>query len=540
MVGGWSERSPTFFLILTMKRNLLIFLSAVAALISFSSCEEPEPEYVETELITLDQLRETSVDMVTETDYILNSTFSAQGYTVKLSVYNKGIELASGVYALTKDMDSVGDCVVSVNDGREETVFSSGSVIVKEAENGYSIEFKLAGKTSHTFTYNGPLAHSFDVTPSKNTFFLLEGDVTTTNDQWQTVIISGVTKYSVYVVNQDGKDIARFDLIGNPGLTLAELTGTYTVRSSSSAGTVIAGSYSWWGGGSGSYYVDDEGFSQYITKGEITFSSVMGSDGIEYYSLTGKDISIVAASGHKGAGAVEHLFMAEKPLLGRVERNHTIASTYKNREMKYSIYLPEGYDGVKEFPVLWLLHGYGDDQNSWLDKGFLARFAHQYALEGGREMIIVTPDGLTDFYMGAFENYFFKELMPEVESKFKVKKGREYRTVAGLSMGGHGSLYYGLKYNDMFCYAYAMSPACMFDIKSTIAGKDLSTLPGITIETGLQDQTTNITSVNDIHNNLLNQGVSHDYITRDGGHDWTFWQEALPKALKKSGEVFAE
>ena len=224
----------------------------------------------------------------------------------------------------------------------------------------------------------------------------------------------------------------------------------------------------------------------------------------------------------------------------RAKDSSVIDSKYKNREMKYSIYLPEGYDGVKEFPVLWLIHGYGDDQNSWLDKGYLHRFAHQYASEGGREMIIVTPDGLTDFYMGAYENYFFKELMPEVESKFKVKKGREYRTVAGLSMGGHGSLYYGLKYNDMFCYAYAMSPACMFNIQQVIAGKDKADLPGITIETGIQDQTTNLQSVENIHTTLLNEGVTHDYITRDGGHDWTFWQTSLPKVLKKSGEVFGE
>ena len=85
-----------------------------------------------------------------------------------------------------------------------------------------------------------------------------------------------------------------------------------------------------------------------------------------------------------------------------------------------------------------------------------------------------------------------------------------------------------------------MSPACMFDVKSTIAGKDKSSLPGITIETGIQDQTTYLQSVEQIHNTLLSEGVTHEYITRDGSHDWKFWQEALPKALVKSGEVFAQ
>ncbi len=521
----------------TMKRILPILLSAIAALVS---CEEPEPVYVETDPIILDQLKETSVGMITETDFVLNSIFTGNGYTLNLAVCNKGLALATGVYTLKDEISSVGDCTVILNDGKNDLAFTSGSVVVKDSENGLLLEFKLAGKSSLSFIYDGPLDFSFDVQPSPNTFFVMEGDVTTMNDQWQTIIIGGVTKYSLFVVNPEGKDIARIELIGKPGLSLSELTGTYSVRSSVSEGTAIAGSYSWWGGGSGSYFTDGSGSEQYIMNGKITFSSVKGSDGIEYFSMTGSGLSVTNAGGIKGTGDLSHRFVKEKPLLGRVERNHVIDSKYKNREMKYSVYLPDSYDGVKEFPVLWLIHGYGDDQNSWLDKGFLYRFAHEYASEGGREMIIVTPDGLTDFYMGAYENYFFKELMPEVESRFKVKKGREYRTVAGLSMGGHGSLYYGLKYNDMFCYAYAMSPACMFDVKSVIAGKDKADLPGITIETGIQDQTTNLQSVENIHKTLLDEGVFHEYITRDGGHDWTFWQEALPKVLRKSGEVFGE
>ena len=539
-MGGQQVGHPPSFFNKTMKRYLLYALSVLAALWSFSSCEEPEPEYVETEPVVLDQIKETSATMVTETDFILNSVFSGKGYTVTLSICNKGLSLASGIYTLKDDLAAIGDCNVTVNDGSTDVKYTSGSVIIRDVEGGYSIEFKLAGKTSLAFTYDGPLSYPFDVTPSSNTFFMMEGDVTTMNEQWQTVIISGVTKYSIYVVNKDGKDIACLELIGKPGLTLPELTGTYTARSSSSEGTLVAGSYSWWGGGSGSYFTDGSGVAQYISSGKVVFSVINGSDGNDYYSLTGTGLTLTTASGTKVTGDLAHVFLKEKPLLGRVERNHVIESKYKNRDMKYSIYLPPSYDGVKEFPVLWLIHGYGDDHNSWLDKGQMYRFAHQYAADGGREMIIVTPDGLTDFYMGQYEQYFFKELMPEGESKFKVKKGREYRTVAGLSMGGHGSLYYGLKYNDMCCYAYAMSPACMFDVKSTIAGKDKADLPSITIETGIQDQTTNLQSVEGIHNTLLNEGVWHDYITRDGGHDWKFWQEALPKVLVKSGEVFGE
>ena len=238
----------------------------------------------------------------------------------------------------------------------------------------------------------------------------------------------------------------------------------------------------------------------------------------------------------KFQGAVEF-----KTFVGTVIRDLAISSTYKGRTMKYSIYLPIEYGSGKDFPVLYLLHGYGDDQNSWLDKGLLAKYVDTYERNGGRPMIIVTPDGLTDFYYGAFEEYFFKELIPEIESKYDVIADANHRTVAGLSMGGYGSIYYWSKYSDMFCYAYPMSPAV--DVNGTskiMVGKDKSKLPGLTIETGIQDFVTSLSSVTEFHDYLVKEGIKHEFITRDGMHDWTFWQECLPKVLKKCGEAYKD
>ena len=238
----------------------------------------------------------------------------------------------------------------------------------------------------------------------------------------------------------------------------------------------------------------------------------------------------------KFQGAVEF-----KTFVGTVIRDLAISSVHKGRTMKYSIYLPIEYGSGKKFPVLYLLHGYGDDQNSWLDKGQLAKFVDTYERNGGRPMIIVTPDGLTDFYQGAFENYFFKELIPEIESKYDVIADAEHRTVAGLSMGGYGSILYWSKYPDMFCYAYPMSPAV--DVNGTsrlLVGKDKGKLPGLTIETGIQDYVTSLASVTEFHNYLVTEGINHEFITRDGMHDWNFWQECLPKVLKKCGEAYGD
>ena len=130
----------------------------------------------------------------------------------------------------------------------------------------------------------------------------------------------------------------------------------------------------------------------------------------------------------------------------------------------------------------------------------------------------------------------YDELMPHIESTYKFN-GK--RAVAGLSMGGYGSLYYWSKYPEMYKYAYAMSPAV--DVSGTskiLAGKDKDILPPLTIETGIQDGTTPLSGITDFHNYLVSEGIEHEFITRDGTHDWKFWQECLPKVLKKCGESF--
>ena len=164
-------------------------------------------------------------------------------------------------------------------------------------------------------------------------------------------------------------------------------------------------------------------------------------------------------------------------------------------------------------------------------------------------MIVVCPDALTTFYingyMGNYKTYFFEELVPAIEKEYNVKTDKYSRAVAGLSMGGYGTLYYGLGEPDMFCCAYACSPAVnmgfgypsLYDLATNA---DRSTLPVLTIETGIHDYTTPLKDNTEFHNHLVSVGIAHDFITRDGTHDWKFWQECLPKVLKKCGETFRD
>ena len=235
----------------------------------------------------------------------------------------------------------------------------------------------------------------------------------------------------------------------------------------------------------------------------------------------------------------------------------SIVSIKRNRTMKYTVWLPVGYDEKKTYPFLYLLHGAGDDNNSWIEKGGADKIANQYLADDGVPMVIIMPDALLTFYVnmeevtnpmlqgldqiGHYEEYFFEELMPKVEEQYHCN-GK--RALAGLSMGGWGTLYYGLKYPKMFKYGYAMSPATGIDglpvsLRDLISKQSsTSVFPFITLESGIQDYTVGIQSVRDCDELLTSYDVKHHFIERSGGHDWKFWPVCLEKALVEIGKSF--
>src|SRR5215217_6781303 len=148
---------------------------------------------------------------------------------------------------------------------------------------------------------------------------------------------------------------------------------------------------------------------------------------------------------------------------GKVIEQSTVRSNILNRLVKYTIYLPFDYEtSQRSYPVVYLLHGYTDDHTGWLQFGEINRYADKAIAEGTiPPMIIVMPNGDSSFYINSYdgkekyEDFFIKEFMPSIEKK--------YRGVAGLSMGGYGSLIYGLKYPDLFAAAVPLSAAVWSD-----------------------------------------------------------------------------
>lgn len=221
----------------------------------------------------------------------------------------------------------------------------------------------------------------------------------------------------------------------------------------------------------------------------------------------------------------------------------SVKSNAMKRDMTYTAWLPKDYDKNKSYPFLYLLHGYEDNNQGarhdrcWVDKGNASKIAEDYQKTSGIAMVIIMPNGLDKFYMNdGYEEYFENELMAEVEKKYNCN-GK--RAIAGLSMGGFGTLYHALKYPQKFRYAYAMSPAADASMAGFVdAQADKSVFPAFTMEVGLQDYTVNNNTTKTLYNNLVKKGLTCEWVEREGTHDWAFWKVCLPKALAKAGASF--
>ena len=237
-----------------------------------------------------------------------------------------------------------------------------------------------------------------------------------------------------------------------------------------------------------------------------------------------------------------------------------VHSDLMNTDVKYSIYLPESYDGTKKYPVLYMLHGYGGNNNDWLQDntgsiwaggGTMPAYAREYAEKTGKELIIVAPDGGNNFYCDGFNggpkymSFFFQEFIPYIESTYAIKAEKKSRAIGGLSMGGYGSLYYGTLHPEMFCYVYACSAAINVGVsapdpaqlisQAVSAGK-VKEMPGFTLEIGTEDTT--VGSNDPFINTLAGYGIPYEYITRPGAHDWPFWNACSPKIIHKVLTIF--
>jgi enterochelin esterase family protein len=170
---------------------------------------------------------------------------------------------------------------------------------------------------------------------------------------------------------------------------------------------------------------------------------------------------------------------------GRVDRQRYTSHVVEhlpNNQSAYIVYTPPGYDPAHKggYPVLYLLHGWSDNESAWTLIGRADLILDSLIASGKAvPMIIVMPFGYGDLdfvthgfsvwrdaekvaaNVALFDHALFTEVMPSVESTYNVAKGRENHAIIGLSMGGHESLTVGLNHTDTFAYVGGMSAALM-------------------------------------------------------------------------------
>jgi enterochelin esterase-like enzyme len=226
---------------------------------------------------------------------------------------------------------------------------------------------------------------------------------------------------------------------------------------------------------------------------------------------------------------------------GKVEVVEYESKSVGNKR-KALVYTPPGYSADQKYPVLYLLHGIGGDENEWQRGGHPEIILDNLIAEKKAEpMIIVMPNGraqaddrpgpnamATAPAFGKFDKDLLGDLIPFIESKYSVKKDRENRALAGLSMGGGQSLNFGLANLDTFAWVGGFSsapntkPAAELVPDPEKAKRQLKLL---WISCGNKDGLIRISQ--GVHAYLKEKGVPHIWHVDEHAHDFQHWKKAL-------------
>ncbi len=253
-------------------------------------------------------------------------------------------------------------------------------------------------------------------------------------------------------------------------------------------------------------------------------------------------------------------------------------------DMRYTIYLPPGYDrDERRYPVIYMLHGFSDDDTGWLQFGEADRIAGDAINKGVLPpVILVMPDGKVTWYVDDYagknpwEKMFITEFIPYIEKTYRARTRKEYRGILGLSMGGYGALHIAMRHPELFTASVAFSSGTLPDEAviqmspedyqrwfGTLYGKkDLKGKARITdnwkafsplhlLDSQPMEQLKSVRWYLDVgdddflykgnsalHVKMRDMGLPHEYRVRDGKHSWVYWRTGLLDGLLFISESF--
>jgi enterochelin esterase-like enzyme len=224
-----------------------------------------------------------------------------------------------------------------------------------------------------------------------------------------------------------------------------------------------------------------------------------------------------------------------------------------DRDREAVVYLPPGYEGSSErYPVLYLLHGAGGDERTWIDRQKANVILDNLIADGRlKPLIVVMPYGYTkrleegqrrrgaaDYKtdMEEFAVDFVKDLVPRVESRYRVQADQAHRAIAGLSMGGGQSLAIGLTHPEMFSAVAGFSSAMQIANNPDWGGVDMEAaladakkinenLDLLWVGCGTEDTLFNVNKA--FSEQLTQHGIEHTFRVTLGKHEPVVWSRYL-------------
>ncbi len=229
-------------------------------------------------------------------------------------------------------------------------------------------------------------------------------------------------------------------------------------------------------------------------------------------------------------------------------------STGLQRQMPYRVYLPAKLPRGQRLPVVYLLHGGNGGYRDWSNDSEVARYAAQ-------GLILVMPEGAFSYYQNAalkpedkYGDYLLNDLISDVEARFPAAKGRENRSVVGISMGGFAVAKLALSRPELFVFVGAFSPSIdvcqrrfhlmqwwrltnifgpvgsktrkMSDPFELVQSADPAVTPYIYLTAGEQEPL--LEPNRRFAARLRERHFEFEFHTKPGGHDWNEWDSQIP------------
>lgn len=261
----------------------------------------------------------------------------------------------------------------------------------------------------------------------------------------------------------------------------------------------------------------------------------------------------------------------------RLLEAQVMKSTILQRDLAYAVILPPEYENSQErFPVVYLLHGYGDDETAWYRGGNIQQYIDMYR-NVSVPAIYVMPEGFNNYWVNRYNGRYnlmdciTQELVSEIDRLYRTIPEATSRAVMGYSMGAYGALVMAAKNPGTFNTAIALSisfrtdeqylaePSGVFDQQwgSVFGGVGTSGQARLTdhfvkhspfhfftepadpslsgqnyfIDCGDDEETLSVTC-NELHALMRDRQVKHEYRMRNGAHTWDYWHKALPEAFR--------